>query len=259
MRRWFLLFFISYAGLFCEVDEPSVLIITVPKAGTHLLHKIMTNLFSKKVVTMYFPARNGNVRPFTPGRQPSVVLTHLMSDLTWVNNPGFANFRKVLLVRDPRDVVVSFYYHLTKRNGWPLRLSFTRDKLWNMGSLEEKVNLMLASPENTPIDGIHSSLMLLHDPNVLVVRFEDLVGAQGGGSDEVQWMTLMNLASFIGRPKTLEEIKEVSPRLFGGTWTFRKGQIGEWKNFFTPGHLETLKALIGHEVIELGYATDYNW
>jgi hypothetical protein len=219
----------------------------------------MTEIFGKKIMTMYFQQNRGNPRVPSAGQRPVVCVAHLLSNIEWISNPVFANYRKILLVRDPRDVIVSFYHHIMKRKGWPLATKFNRDGRWTQLPFDEQVDKFLAFPENTPIDGIHSSLILLQDPNIFVVRFEDLVGARGGGSDELQLMTLMNLASFIGQPKTIEEIKAAAPRLFGGTWTFRKGQIGEWKNFFKPGHLEILKSLIGREVIELGYESDFNW
>jgi len=41
--------------------------------------------------------------------------------------------------------------------------------------------------------------------------------------------------------------------------TFRKGQVGEWKEVFTEEHKELIKSVAGKLLIDLGYETDLAW
>jgi len=70
----------------------------------------------------------------------------------------------------------------------------------------------------------------LKDEDTLVVRFEDLVGCQGGGNDEIQRSTIAAILNFLEIEKNDGEINEIQSSLFGGTITFREGQINAWQS-----------------------------
>lgn len=252
------IFFVMFCLIeICYAENPKVLCVSVPKAGTHLLEKALQEIMQTRAKWLL---SEKNIESFKQDKQElrkhTLYVMHLLSDMDLVTNA--TSFRRILLIRDPRDVMVSFYYHLTSKKAWPFKLQFARADFYNH-SFEERMDEMLFYTQNTPVEGIISAAQWMQDPDVLVIRFEDLVGAKGGGSDEVQFETLLKLASFVGYPKTFQEMKEIANRLFGGTFTFRNGQIGEWKTFFLPHHTEKLKSLIGQEVIQLGYASDLNW
>ena len=99
----------------------------------------------------------------------------------------------------------------------------------------------------------------MQDPSVLVCRFEDLVGEQGGGSAEKQRAVLRDLAVFLGYPLSEKEIDLVAKQLYGGTWTFRKGKIGLWKDYFSEKSKRLFKQLMGRAVIDWGYEKDDSW
>ena len=67
-------------------------------------------------------------------------------------------------------------------------------------------------------------------PTILIIRFEDLVGAQGGGSDEVQKQVLLEIGRHLEFELSDQDIRFIQKRLFGGTPTFREGQIKDGKN-----------------------------
>ena len=43
------------------------------------------------------------------------------------------------------------------------------------------------------------------------------------------------------------------------TPTFRKGQIGGWREAFTEAHKEAFKATAGDLLVQLGYEADLGW
>jgi len=42
-------------------------------------------------------------------------------------------------------------------------------------------------------------------------------------------------------------------------FTFRQGQIGSWREVFTPYHKDLFKRTMGQELILLGYEPDDQW
>ena len=81
----------------------------------------------------------------------------------------------------------------------------------------------------------------LKDQDTLVVRFEDLVGYQGGGNDDIQRSTIVSILNFLGIEKKDDEIKEIQSFLFGGTLTFREGQINAWQSRIDAATLKLMK------------------
>ena len=101
---------------------------------------------------------------------------------------------------------------------------------------------------------------LSQDPDFLyTTRFEDLVGSQGGGSDEKQLQEILNIARFLELDMDVEEIKERTKHIYGVGRTFRSGHIGEWKKYFKPQHIKAFKTVFGQELIDTGYENDFNW
>lgn len=64
---------------------------------------------------------------------------------------------------------------------------------------------------------------------VLTVKYEDLVGSRGGGDDELQRVTIARMLRHIGMSASDAEVKRISENLYGGTHTFRQGNIEGWR------------------------------
>ena len=97
--------------------------------------------------------------------------------------------------------------------------------------------------------------------NVHVIRFEDLIGQAGGGSKEKQVYEIQKIAQHLDINLSIEQATDIAYRLFGGTFTFREGQIGSWKKYFTPEIKQVFKNTPGglDLLIQLGYEKDNNW
>jgi hypothetical protein len=96
-------------------------------------------------------------------------------------------------------------------------------------------------------------------PYALTVRFEDLVGSNGGGDDAKQLATVKAIAKHASIELSEERAQEIASNLFGNKGTFRKGQIGAWKEEFTAEHKDLFKQYGGELLIKLGYEKDLNW
>ena len=162
--------------------------------------------------------------------------------------------RMVLVVRDPRDVVVSSAEYLYSHNRHPLHSHFTsmpkRDRI--MASIRgipgDQYNRLAGVDER-----IKSVLAWRHHDYTVVVRFEDLVGPAGGGSKEAQSAAIFQVAQHLGVSLSAVQADAIGDNLFGGTATFRQGAIGSWRRTFDEGHLKASETLLGELLVELGY------
>jgi hypothetical protein len=150
------------------------------------------------------------------------------------------NFRHILIMRDPRDVLLSFLHYSLKPGHW------LREDLLSL-SEDERIIFAIKGgytlKSNTHIVGIidafRSLMSWMHSQNFLMVRFEDLVGMKGGGTYESQYRTIKAICNHLEIDNSDETITNVCKQAFDArSPTFRKGQIGAWKTELTERQLE---------------------
>ena len=94
----------------------------------------------------------------------------------------------------------------------------------------------------------------------MVVRFEDLVGSAGGGSDDLQMAGLRAIAAHVERPLTDRRVEAIASRVWSNkSSTFRSGRIGGWRDTFSEAHIAAFKATAGDILVDLGYEHDLDW
>jgi hypothetical protein len=91
------------------------------------------------------------------------------------------------------------------------------------------------------------------------VRFEDIVGPQGGGSRDNQIITLRRVARHLGVSVDDDAIAHIADNLFGGTLTFRKGEIGSWRQTLSAEHKRLFKQIAGDVLVKMGYERSLDW
>jgi hypothetical protein len=91
-----------------------------------------------------------------------------------------------------------------------------------------------------------------------MVRFEDLVGVEGRGSEGAQRLAVGRVAAHLGVEAGEETMRALQEGLFGVGRTFRKGQIGGWREEFTAEHERAVEEVAGPLLVELGYEVDPN-
>ena len=168
-------------------------------------------------------------------------------------------FRHVLLLRDPRDVAISRAF-FRKQLPWHPHHDYFVNVLQTD---EERImatirGLPAQAGLPVPLESIghsfRSYLPWLDTPDVLVVRFEDLVGAAGGGDRQAQLDAIRAVGEFIDRPLDEESLARVADQMYSTKgMTFRKGRTGDWRNHFTAEHVEAFNEEAGDVLVELGY------
>lgn len=213
-------------------------LISVTKSGTHLATHLLTQLTG-------YPANNHGLQKLANQKQFSWYHPNLpphVYNKLFVKNK---KIKKILLVRDLRDVLVS-YSNMIQQSG-PVQGDITeqeREEVLGLPNDAEKLKWILNHEyqyQTADLWGFYlpnqckTMSKALKEKNVLLVKFENLVGSKGGGSDELQFQEVKKIAQFINAPVHTddERLKEIATSLFGqNSKTFSKGQIGSWEDFF---------------------------
>jgi len=247
---------------------PKVFANSMPKGGTNLLGRTLN------LLPCVAPRWTYHLDATIPGyldqlyavRNGQVVSAHMpwsKSLLEILKSEGFGIF---FIIRDLRDMAVSgIHYIVWKSPDHPLHQYFS-----SLKSDEERLMAYIHGvPENCYPGGvrpegwenfIESVLPWLDEPNCLTIRFEDLIGSAGGGSDKKQLETVAAIVKHLGIKLSEKVIEEIAAKTFyPDARTFRKGQIGDWRNYFTEEHKQAFKEVKGDILIRLGYEKDCDW
>lgn len=221
----------------------------MPTSGSHQLIKC--------IELLYHPANYWQDRVYVSPHSPC----------TKKNYEKFEqNKYKILLnIRDPRDRLISYAYTYHKvKNLKPVQSSIVDVSLrliTEYGTIN--CNYFHHYPKSFYKEisnfGDHYCYYIpwFNYPDLLVVRFENLIGPKGGGSLEAQYAEIRKIANFIGIPVTEQKIKYASDNLWGGTQSFRHPKIGLWKNYFTEKHYQKFNDIGMQEIGKsLGYSIE---
>ncbi len=269
---------------------PRVLVNGWPRSGTHLLRRCVSLLpglawdglwlppgIDRELATLAVPADRASTEPRPPvlveldrvlsSLGPGeYVMTHLRCHPAAVRLLELRGFRSLLILRDLRDLAVSRAFYIVSHPDHRQHDYFTH-------TLRSEDERLLASIVGTdPPPG--SSLPKMADIGArfqdfhpwlrvslnYTTRFEWLVGPQGGGSLDDQCREIENIARHLRLSLAPAQVKSVAAQLFGqGSRTFRRGQIGSWKEHFTEEHKAAFKRVAGRELIELGCESSLDW
>lgn len=250
-----------------------VLANSLPKSGTHLLSRCL-NLMPDLSFSGYFISyvHHNTVRQDLVSKEQTLArvgrgcyvgahIPYSGRDLAVVER---LDYRHVVLIRDPRDVLVSQLIFLMRR-------PTNRFHAYFQAMPDDETRLM-ALMHGVP-DGVVDGMIGLPSSGeefcrfaawgqhgALILRFEDLIGEQGGGSRVRQLAAIDGLARFIGADLPEVGVACIADQIFDRhANTFRKGAIGDWRNHFTAAHIAAFKAMAGQALIEQGYEDDLAW
>lgn len=211
-----------------------LLISTLPKSGTHLVREVVKRLGLKRGVAS--GASPDEILAMPDG---AFALGHRTYSPELADAMAAGGVAMMGLVRDPRDFIVSLAHHRLRTEP---------------GDLAAMLAGLIAPRGATP-SVFDAHLAALHgwqtDPRVLIVRFEELVGARGGGSLESQLDAGRRMAAHLGLTLSDDQIfaaMDAAYRPQGGQ--FRRGQIGAWRDempaeiaaFINQQRADTLRA-----------------
>lgn len=250
-----------------RVIGPRVLVASVPKAGTNLLTHTLSlipelRLADLKLVGYSLEEHISRLKLLKRGQVatmhygPWEDLNRLLDQM---------DFKVLFILRDPRDICVSFMYWVTykdKQNLYnPYFASLPNDDARVTATIigmEDEAKKPGAWLDDIALE-VNKRLDWRSHPHCHTLTFESLVGSKGGGDDRKQHKTLVQIAKHLNLKLTNHQIQLISDHMFTETTTFRRGQIGDWVNHFNPNHKKLFKNLAGQLLIDLGYEKDFNW
>ncbi len=164
----------------------------------------------------------------------------------------------IQIIRDPRDVAVSFAHWIQTRPDYYAYPAFAGL------SLSERMLALINGRQCARLrlrplaEVLDRSLGWISQKDVLVLRFEDLVGEKGGGSPKAQKKAVSLAAEFLYGQGSAAlrglDLERVRNSLFGGAKTFRQGTIGAWRKEFTRPVEQAFEKSLGHKLSLWGYA-----
>lgn len=150
------------------------------------------------------------------------------------------DFGVLHMVRDPRDVAVSHAHYMLARPKHPFHRFFKE-----LGDFKHQLAFSITGgwiPGAGYLVPLTERYRLMEGwdtyPGVLTLRFEDLVGERGGGSDAAQRRSLGQLCELAEVNES--DLLRIAEKIFGSSSTFRKGRIGGWRESFEDSHHELL-------------------
>ncbi|CAD6193848.1 unnamed protein product [Caenorhabditis auriculariae] len=234
--------------------ETDVMIATYPKCGTTWLQHICSQLMKGdrykagkgNELCMQSPMIERMGAAFAAAIQhPRVLKTHFKHQ----NIPKSPVSKYIYCVRNPKDCLTSYYHH--NRN--------FKIYNWASGTWDVFVDLFLSGQLafGDYFDHLFSWLPFLNDPNVLFLKYEDMVadlegsifkiGQFLGGEAEVMVQDQARLREIVDN-STIDAMKKDQRRWFPENQLhksefIRKGGSRDWKNHFTREQSDRLDAI----------------
>ncbi len=169
------------------------------------------------------------------------------------------NYRHLFIIRDPRAVLPSLLSFILDTRGLP-KDHFLAPDLEPL-SFDERLEFLLQGGIG-PHSGlrvrgfaeVYRGMLAWRDqPGCLMIRFEELVGEQGGGSTEQQRASVAAIADHLGLALD-ERITAGIPGIYNPSApTFRIGRIDSWRDSLPLGVAKRLTAYCAPLCEEAGY------
>ncbi|MEO1390972.1 MAG: sulfotransferase domain-containing protein [Cyanobacteria bacterium J06634_6] len=251
-----------------------------PKSGTHLLYQILYGMPEAKkwddiisVQALCGVMNTANHIRWKLGSAPdgSIVRSHLMHTPEVLHILSEHNCKLLFIYRDLRDVAVSHARWVIKEERIFLNKVYKKQPDFSQHLMNSIIGIPLGSPFGSNLsqpnigDDFRRWQGWLQHPETLAVKFEDLVGERGGGSEEKRLYLIEQIADHLNINLSSAQIQSS----FGSygmnpeeSHTFKKGgkgSIGGWKELFTDTHKAAFKRVTQDLLVELNYEKDHHW
>jgi hypothetical protein len=247
-------------------EKKKILVNGSPKSGTTWMLKMIESIPGYRGVGNF----DGNIERYNGVLPGDVVHGHDWKTPELVQILKNNGIKVILLIRDPRDQLVSRVFHIRRvtRHPWHQQMKAL--------SLEDALMLCIEGREEEGLPGARTMIELgqswiLGGADEICVRYEDchkdpqrefrrVVSHLGIDINDafLQLIVARNLFERLTNGR-----KFWRPRRRKGQADpnshFRKGITGDWKNHLEESHIHKFKEVAGDKLIELGYEQDLSW
>lgn len=253
--------------------SPAVLGNAMPKSGSHLIIQVLQGLTRiGPFVNPGFPPVNrsednlklaerailDNIDAMLPGDIAYGYIHARQPFVQALTNPGRAT---VFVYRDPRDMIVSHVFYATEMHS---EHGMHRYYTQSLHSMEERLQAAIQGIDRVDLklsnveERYKPYLGWLEIPQALCLRFEDLILDR-----ETAFVRLLvyledrGMLMDVAKEQAVQTLKDaIAPRKSG---TFRRGQPGNWREYFTEANKKQFKETAGDLLIQMGYERDFDW
>jgi len=166
-------------------------------------------------------------------------------------------FKILFIVRDPRDVAVSHCNHIMKDIRHPLYHYFSELPDYS-ARIRALLNGHVSSQSHvlSPLQQrLYHALGWWRSERTLSVRFEDLIGPKGGGSEAIQKQIVLSICEHLEVPSATINLDHLLKNIFyRNARTFHKGAIGTWRDIFDQETLCFFEKKLAESSEQYGYA-----
>jgi sulfotransferase 6B1 len=243
------------------------------KSGSHLISQVLQAL--PEIGPFMFTPRNkvnrgpGNSK-LSPGQTVARIRSLLRGEVAYANIASLDEFVRLLtapgmatiyVYRDPRDLVVSHMFYATDMYAGHALHGLMTEKLTTPGERLDVFILGLDEPAMFTPDireRYESYAGWLAAPAVLHMRFEDLIlNRRESLARILAYLEQRGFHPSLPLEQSVDILERaIVPRK---SPTFRRGQPGNWREYFTEQNKQHFKEVAGNLLIELGYEQDNDW
>lgn len=249
---------------------PVIVLNSLPKAGTHLIRRMVEAVpYMRPSYPTIFSGRAEQVpsavRRIESMSRGQYVSAHMPYDAAIQTALRDLNARHVLLIRDPRDVVISFMKYATSMDPTHWLHAYLRSLPDDESRLAVCIRGVYTDDPSHPLHqpdaaaDFNRYARWADEAGVLTLKFEDLIGERGGGDHQRQIDGVDRLLTFIGYPADRARVEEIAANSFGRGSTFNRGKTGSWKSVFTESNKDLFKAVANDCLLKWGYERDDAW
>jgi len=242
---------------------PKVICISIPKAGTHLIeralckHPGLYRPLLKTVDEANLPV-DGFEQLIAGLRPGQVIFSHLFYTEERARVLSEMNVHCLFMIRDLRDIVVSEANYLSSSTNHIYHRAFA--------GIDTQQGRIERALEGHTESGLPSMVQLFEgfrgwlNSAAKTVRFEDLIGASGGGDTAQQEKVLAEIFQFIGVSCDDKCVKKLAAKVFStASPTFHRGYSSQWPNFFDEEIKQKFKSMTGDALINYGFESSTDW
>ena len=236
-------------------NEPDISFMSYPKCGRTWVMFLLDVYFRQNNQARYhrdsnwFELPTGDTLKFEHGQGNWVPAPPRLEDMTF-NGARYWNKRVLFLVRDPRDVLVSSWYHLTYRE--PIYKGsisdFVREDLVGVRKVVEFMNMWMANRSVPRGFVLLTYEDLKHDPDHALRTILEFIGVYDYTDEQIA--RAVEASSFENMKKAERNRDSDSPWMNPGrrpvdkAMKVRKGKIGGYRDEMTLADIEYVDRII---------------
>jgi Sulfotransferase domain len=261
-----ILFLLIFSCFHSCLAHDKLIIQSIPKCGTHFLQKTITEITEKPTFNNTGTMEENLTEA---DKEEKILRISCPFNMELANIFSKKGYKLICIYRDPRDALISLVVYMRSFKGEGVKRDFF-EVVPNFDSLsfsQQLASVMSSNERQKNYLHYYFARINWHRlPFAYGVKYENLVGSQGGGDDRWQLNEILKIAEYIHTPISLEKGKEIASKIYSSQGKeiiegkeFVAGKIGSWKKFMNPKHKEHFKLKFGDLLIKLGYEKNDNW